>query len=174
MLIRCLEQVNYLNLKKIYLKLKRRLYTIPTAEVPLTNFYRDEIIQPGVLPELFTAQTACFREAGSAGRDTKRLSLHQFDKVEMVRIVQPEDSWNALEEMTQNAEAILEELGLPYRRVILCTGDIGFSASKTYDLEVWLPSYNDYKEISSALTVLISKHVAQISDSNVMLLLNQN
>lgn len=130
---------------------KEGLYTIPTAEVPLTNFYRDEIIQPGVLPELFTAQTACFRsEAGSAGRDTRGLiRLHQFDKVEMVRIVQPEDSWNALEEMTQNAEAILEELGLPYRRVILCTGDIGFSASKTYDLEVWLPSYNDYKEISS-------------------------
>lgn len=130
---------------------KEGLYTIPTAEVPLTNFYRDEIIQPGVLPELFTAQTACFRsEAGSAGRDTRGLiRLHQFDKVEMVRIVQPEDSWDALEEMTQNAEAILEELGLPYRRVILCTGDIGFSASKTYDLEVWLPSYNDYKEISS-------------------------
>ena len=130
---------------------KEGLYTIPTAEVPLTNFYRDEIIQPGVLPEKFTGQTACFRsEAGSAGRDTRGLiRLHQFDKVEMVRIEKPEDSWDALEEMTQNAEAILEELGLPYRRVILCTGDIGFSASKTYDLEVWLPSYNDYKEISS-------------------------
>ena len=104
-----------------------------------------------VLPEKFTGQSACFRsEAGSAGRDTRGLiRLHQFDKVEMVRFEQPEDSWNALEEMTTNAEAILEELGLPYRRVILCTGDIGFSASKTYDLEVWLPSYNDYKEISS-------------------------
>lgn len=130
---------------------KEGLYTIPTAEVPLTNFYRNEIIQPGVLPEKFTGQSACFRsEAGSAGRDTRGLiRLHQFDKVEMGRFEQPEDSWNALEEMTTNAEAILEELGLPYRRVILCTGDIGFSASKTYDLEVWLPSYNDYKEISS-------------------------
>lgn len=130
---------------------KEGLYTIPTAEVPLTNFYRNEIIQPGVLPEKFTGQSACFRsEAGSAGRDTRGLiRLHQFDKVEMVCFEQPEDSWNALEEMTTNAEAILEELGLPYRRVILCTGDIGFSASKTYDLEVWLPSYNDYKEISS-------------------------
>ncbi|MBH9581579.1 serine--tRNA ligase [Staphylococcus felis] len=130
---------------------KEGLYTIPTAEVPLTNYYRDEIIQPGVLPEKFTGQSACFRsEAGSAGRDTRGLiRLHQFDKVEMVRIEKPEDSWNALEEMTGNAEAILEELGLPYRRVILCTGDIGFGASKTYDLEVWLPSYNDYKEISS-------------------------
>ncbi|TKW73690.1 MAG: serine--tRNA ligase [Staphylococcus hominis] len=130
---------------------KEGLYTIPTAEVPLTNFYRNEIIQPGVLPEKFTGQTACFRsEAGSAGRDTRGLiRLHQFDKVEMVRFEKPEDSWDALEDMTQNAEAILEELKLPYRRVILCTGDIGFSASKTYDLEVWLPSYNDYKEISS-------------------------
>ncbi|AKS65949.1 MULTISPECIES: serine--tRNA ligase [Staphylococcus] len=130
---------------------KEGLYTIPTAEVPLTNYYRDEIIQPGVLPEKFTGQSACFRsEAGSAGRDTRGLiRLHQFNKVEMVRIEKPEDSWNALEEMTTNAEAILEALQLPYRRVILCTGDIGFGASKTYDLEVWLPSYNDYKEISS-------------------------
>ncbi|MBF9295837.1 serine--tRNA ligase, partial [Staphylococcus epidermidis] len=114
---------------------KEGLYTIPTAEVPLTNFYRNEIIQPGVLPEKFTGQTACFRsEAGSAGRDTRGLiRLHQFDKVEMVRFEKPEDSWDALEDMTQNAEAILEELKLPYRRVILCTGDIGFSASKTYD-----------------------------------------
>ncbi len=130
---------------------KEALYTIPTAEVPLTNYYRDEIIQPGVLPEKFTGQSACFRsEAGSAGRDTRGLiRLHQFNKVEMVRIEKPEDSWNALEEMTTNAEAILEALQLPYRRVILCTGDIGFGASKTYDLEVWLPSYNDYKEISS-------------------------
>ncbi|MBT2815015.1 serine--tRNA ligase [Staphylococcus coagulans] len=130
---------------------KEGLYTIPTAEVPLTNYYRDEIIQPGVLPEKFTGQSACFRsEAGSAGRDTRGLiRLHQFNKVEMVRIEKPEDSWNALEEMTTNAEAILEALQLPYRRVILSTGDIGFGASKTYDLEVWLPSYNDYKEISS-------------------------
>ncbi|HEC2151435.1 TPA: serine--tRNA ligase [Staphylococcus delphini] len=130
---------------------KEGLYTIPTAEVPLTNYYRDEIVQPGVLPAKFTGQSACFRsEAGSAGRDTRGLiRLHQFNKVEMVRIEKPEDSWDALEEMTSNAEAILEALNLPYRRVILCTGDIGFGASKTYDLEVWLPSYNDYKEISS-------------------------
>ncbi|EIS6270018.1 serine--tRNA ligase [Staphylococcus pseudintermedius] len=130
---------------------KEGLYTIPTAEVPLTNYYRDEIVQPGVLPAKFTGQSACFRsEAGSAGRDTRGLiRLHQFNKVEMVRIEKPEDSWDALEEMTSNAEAILEALNLPYRRVILCTGDIGFGASKTYDLEVWLPSYSDYKEISS-------------------------
>ena len=131
------------------------LYTIPTAEVPLTNYYRNEIIGPDVLPEKFTAQSACYRsEAGSAGRDTRGLiRLHQFDKVEMVRYEKPEDSWDALEEMTLHAEAILEELGLPYRRVILCTGDIGFGASKTYDLEVWLPSYDDYKEISSCSNV---------------------
>ncbi|MDF0179854.1 serine--tRNA ligase [Staphylococcus pseudintermedius] len=130
---------------------KEGLYTIPTAEVPLTNYYRDEIVQPGVLPAKFTGQSACFRsEAGSAGRDTRGLiRLHQFNKVEMVRIEKPEDSWDALEEMTSNAEVILEALNLPYRRVILCTGDIGFGASKTYDLEVWLPSYSDYKEISS-------------------------
>ena len=130
---------------------KEGLYTIPTAEVPLTNYYRNEVIAPDVLPEKFTAQSACYRsEAGSAGRDTRGLiRLHQFDKVEMVRFEKPEDSWQALEDMTAHAEAILEELGLPYRRVTLCTGDIGFGSSKTYDLEVWLPSYSDYKEISS-------------------------
>lgn len=134
---------------------KEGLYTIPTAEVPLTNYYRNEIIDPDVLPAKFTAQSACYRsEAGSAGRDTRGLiRLHQFDKVEMVRVEKPEDSWEALEEMTVHAEAILEELGLPYRRVNLCTGDIGFGASKTYDLEVWLPSYNDYKEISSCSNI---------------------
>ncbi|WP_251943746.1 serine--tRNA ligase [Staphylococcus sp. Marseille-Q5304] len=134
---------------------KEGLYTIPTAEVPLTNYYRNEIIEPDVLPEKFTAQSACYRsEAGSAGRDTRGLiRLHQFDKVEMVRFEKPEDSWDALEEMTTNAEAILEELGLPYRRVILCTGDIGFGSSKTYDLEIWLPSYNEYKEISSCSNI---------------------
>src|SRR5699024_3386933 len=97
----------------------------------------------------------CYRsEAGSAGRDTRGLiRLHQFDKVEMVRFEKPEDSWQALEEMTEHAEAILEELGLPYRRVILCTGDIGFGSSKTYDLEVWLLSYNEYKEISSCSNI---------------------
>lgn len=134
---------------------KEGLYTIPTAEVPLTNYYRNEIIGPDVLPAKFTAQSACYRsEAGSAGRDTRGLiRLHQFDKVEMVRFEKPEDSWQALEEMTEHAEAILEELGLPYRRVILCTGDIGFGSSKTYDLEVWLPSYNEYKEISSCSNI---------------------
>lgn len=134
---------------------KDGLYTIPTAEVPLTNYYRNEIIGPDVLPAKFTAQSACYRsEAGSAGRDTRGLiRLHQFDKVEMVRFEKPEDSWDALEEMTNHAEAILEELVLPYRRVNLCTGDIGFGASKTYDLEVWLPSYNDYKEISSCSNI---------------------
>ncbi|MDG0842030.1 serine--tRNA ligase [Staphylococcus equorum] len=134
---------------------KEGLYTIPTAEVPLTNYYRNEIIAPDVLPAKFTAQSACYRsEAGSAGRDTRGLiRLHQFNKVEMVRFEKPEDSWDALEEMTNHAEAILEELVLPYRRVNLCTGDIGFGASKTYDLEVWLPSYNDYKEISSCSNV---------------------
>lgn len=134
---------------------KEGLYTIPTAEVPLTNYYRNEIIGPDVLPAKFTAQSACYRsEAGSAGRDTRGLiRLHQFDKVEMVRFEKPEDSWDALEEMTNHAEVILEELVLPYRRVNLCTGDIGFGASKTYDLEVWLPSYNDYKEISSCSNI---------------------
>lgn len=134
---------------------KEGLYTIPTAEVPLTNYYRNEIIGPDVLPAKFTAQSACYRsEAGSAGRDTRGLiRLHQFDKVELVRFEKPEDSWDALEEMTNHAEAILEELVLPYRRVNLCTGDIGFGASKTYDLEVWLPSYNDYKEISSCSNI---------------------
>ena len=134
---------------------KEGLYTIPTAEVPLTNYYRNEIIAPDVLPAKFTAQSACYRsEAGSAGRDTRGLiRLHQFDKVEMVRFEKPEDSWDALEEMTNHAEAILEELVLPYRRVNLCTGDIGFGSSKTYDLEVWLPSYNDYKEISSCSNI---------------------
>ena len=134
---------------------KEGLYTIPTAEVPFTNFYRNEILDKEQLPALFTGQTACFRsEAGSAGRDTRGLiRLHQFDKVEMVRYEKPEDSWDAFEELTQNAESILEELELPYRRVNLCTGDIGFGASKTYDLEVWLPSYNEYKEISSCSNV---------------------
>ncbi|PTI46287.1 serine--tRNA ligase [Staphylococcus xylosus] len=134
---------------------KEGLYTIPTAEVPLTNYYRNEIIGPDELPAKFTAQSACYRsEAGSAGRDTRGLiRLHQFDKVEMVRFEKPEDSWQALDEMIEHAEAILEELGLPYRRVILCTGDIGFGSSKTYDLEVWLPSYNEYKEISSCSNI---------------------
>ncbi|MCO4324293.1 serine--tRNA ligase [Mammaliicoccus sciuri] len=130
---------------------KEGLYTIPTAEVPLTNFYRDEVLQDEQFPIKFTGQSACFRsEAGSAGRDTRGLiRLHQFNKVEMVRFERPEDSFKALEELTQHAENILQALELPYRTVNLCTGDIGFGSSKTYDIEVWLPSYNDYKEISS-------------------------
>ncbi|WP_271400323.1 serine--tRNA ligase [Salinicoccus roseus] len=127
------------------------MYTIPTSEVTLTNFYKDETLEDAQLPVKFTAQTACFRsEAGSAGRDTRGLiRLHQFNKVEMVRVERPEDSWEALEEMTTHAENILNLLDIPHRTVLLCTGDIGFGSSKTYDVEVWLPSYADYKEISS-------------------------
>ncbi|KIH69733.1 serine--tRNA ligase [Salinicoccus roseus] len=127
------------------------MYTIPTSEVTLTNFYKDETLEDAQLPVKFTAQTACFRsEAGSAGRDTRGLiRLHQFNKVEMVRVERPEDSWEALEEMTTHAENILNLLEIPHRTVLLCTGDIGFGSSKTYDVEVWLPSYADYKEISS-------------------------
>ncbi|WP_271402466.1 serine--tRNA ligase [Salinicoccus roseus] len=127
------------------------MYTIPTSEVTLTNFYKDETLEDAQLPVKFTAQTACFRsEAGSAGRDTRGLiRLHQFNKVEMVRVERPEDSWEALEEMTTHAENILNLLEIPHRTVLLCTGDIGFGSSKTYDVEVWLPSYDDYKEISS-------------------------
>lgn len=127
------------------------MYTIPTSEVTLTNFHREETLEGDALPKKFTAQTACFRsEAGSAGRDTRGLiRLHQFNKVEMVRLERPEDSWAALEEMTNHAENILNLLEIPHRTVLLCTGDIGFGSAKTYDVEVWLPSYNDYKEISS-------------------------
>ncbi len=126
-------------------------YLIPTAEVPVTNMVRNEIIEAQDLPKKWVAQTPCFRsEAGSYGRDTRGLiRQHQFEKVEMVRIVRPEDSYAALEELTQNAETILQNLELPYRLVTLCTGDLGFSAAKTYDLEVWLPAQNTYREISS-------------------------
>jgi seryl-tRNA synthetase len=128
-----------------------KYYLIPTAEVPLTNLYRDEIIDEALLPMYFTAGTPCFRsEAGSAGRDTKGLiRVHQFDKVEMVKIVSPESSFDELEKMVANAEAILRRLELPYRVVLLCAGDMGFNSAKTYDLEVWLPSQNKYREISS-------------------------
>ncbi|HCY15908.1 MAG: serine--tRNA ligase [Curvibacter sp. GWA2_64_110] len=127
------------------------LYLIPTSEVPLTNFVRDEIVAEAELPLKFTAHTPCFRsEAGSYGRDTRgMIRQHQFDKVEMVQIVHPEKSYDALEEMTRHAEAILQKLGLPYRVMSLCTGDMGFGAAKTYDLEVWLPAQNTYREISS-------------------------
>jgi len=127
------------------------LYLIPTSEVPLTNFVRDVILAEDELPVRLTAHTPCFRsEAGSAGRDTRGLiRQHQFDKVEMVQIVHPEKSYEALEQMTTHAEAVLQKLGLPYRVVLLCTGDMGFGASKTYDLEVWVPAQNTYREISS-------------------------
>ena len=126
-------------------------YLIPTGEVPLTNFVRDEILAESDLPMKLTAHTPCFRsEAGSAGRDTRGLiRQHQFDKVEMVQIVHPEKSYEALEEMTGHAEAILQKLGLPYRVMSLCTGDMGFGASKTYDLEVWIPAQATFREISS-------------------------
>ena len=127
------------------------LYLIPTAEVMLTNLHRDEILDASQLPLWYTAFTPCFREeAGSAGRDTRGIiRVHQFDKVEMVKFAKPEDSMNQLESMVAEAEAVLQALGLPYHVVTLCTGDIGFSATKCYDIEVWLPSYNAYKEISS-------------------------
>lgn len=124
---------------------------IPTAEVPLTNYYANEIVDGEKLPVYFTALSPSFRsEAGSAGRDTRGLiRLHQFNKVEMVKFSQPDQSYDELEKMTENAEAILERLGLPYRRIVLCTGDMGFSAAKTYDLEVWIPGQDTYREISS-------------------------
>ena len=127
------------------------LYLIPTSEVTLTNVVRDEILAESDLPMKLTAHTPCFRsEAGSAGRDTRGLiRQHQFDKVEMVQIVHPEKSYEALEEMTGHAEAILQKLGLPYRVMLLCTGDMGFGATKTYDLEVWVPAQGTYREISS-------------------------
>jgi seryl-tRNA synthetase len=127
------------------------LYLIPTAEVPLTNIVRDEIVAADALPIKMTAHSPCFRsEAGSYGRDTRgMIRQHQFDKVEMVQIVHPEQSYEALEQMVGHAEAILKKLDLPYRVITLCTGDMGFGAAKTYDLEVWLPAQNAYREISS-------------------------
>ncbi|MEY4592883.1 MAG: hypothetical protein RIR18_1778 [Pseudomonadota bacterium] len=127
------------------------LYLIPTAEVPVTNLVRDEILASESLPLKLVCHTPCFRsEAGSAGRDTRgMIRQHQFDKVELVQIVLPEKSQEAHEELTRHAEVILEKLELPYRKVALCTGDMGFSAAKTYDLEVWLPAQNTYREISS-------------------------
>ena len=126
-------------------------YLIPTAEVPVTNIVRDTITPAEQLPLKWVCHTPCFRsEAGSGGRDVRGLiRQHQFDKVELVRIEQPENSAQAHEELTRHAESILEQLGLPYRRIVLCTGDMGFSAQKTYDLEVWLPAQNTYREISS-------------------------
>jgi seryl-tRNA synthetase len=130
---------------------QKEYYLIPTAEVPVTNIYRNEVLDEKNLPMYMTAYTPCFRaEAGSAGRDTRGLIRnHQFDKVEMVMYSKPEDSYKQLEILTNFAEEILKGLGLPYRVVELCTGDVGFSSAKTYDLEVWMPSYNRYVEISS-------------------------
>ncbi|MBU3568491.1 serine--tRNA ligase [Polynucleobacter alcilacus] len=126
-------------------------YLIPTAEVPVTNLVRDEIVNADTLPLKFVAHTPCFRsEAGSYGRDVRgMIRQHQFDKVELVQITKPEDSMQALEELTGHAERILELLELPYRKVLLCTGDMGFGSTKTYDLEVWIPSQSAYREISS-------------------------
>ncbi|MGB2281017.1 MAG: serine--tRNA ligase, partial [Pseudomonadales bacterium] len=130
---------------------QRDFYLIPTAEVPVTNMVRDEILDAASLPVRYTCHSPCFRsEAGSHGRDTRGLiRQHQFEKVELVQIVEPEQSEAALEELTGHAEAILQALNLPYRKVILCGGDLGFSATKTYDLEVWLPGQDKYREISS-------------------------
>ncbi|MBR6801556.1 MAG: serine--tRNA ligase [Eubacteriaceae bacterium] len=126
-------------------------FLIPTAEVPVTNIHRDEILSVDDLPKYFTAYTPCFRaEAGSAGRDTRGLIRnHQFDKVELVKLANPENSYDELESLTNDAEAILQALKIPYRVIELCTGDIGFSSAKTYDIEVWMPSYGRYVEISS-------------------------
>ncbi|QDR82856.1 serine--tRNA ligase [Sporomusa termitida] len=126
-------------------------YLIPTAEVPITNLHRQEILDAKDLPLYYTAYSACFRaEAGAAGRDTRGLiRQHQFNKVEMVKFSLPEESYNELEKLTLNAEKVLQLLGLPHRTMLLCSGDMGFSSAKTYDLEVWLPSFNTYREISS-------------------------
>jgi seryl-tRNA synthetase len=129
----------------------RALYLIPTAEVPVTNIVRDSILKESDLPVKFVAHTPCFRsEAGSYGKDTRGLiRQHQFEKVELVQISKPSESYKILEELTSDAEGILQMLELPYRKVVLCTGDLGFSSAKTYDLEVWLPGQNAYREISS-------------------------
>jgi seryl-tRNA synthetase len=127
------------------------LYLVPTAEVPLTNMHREEILDGRTLPILYTAYTPCFRsEAGSYGQDVRGLiRQHQFDKVELVKLTRPEDSYDELEKLTANAEEVLKRLELPFRTVLLCSGDIGFAAAKTYDIEVWLPSQQTYREISS-------------------------
>ncbi|EPJ46906.1 MAG: seryl-tRNA synthetase [Osedax symbiont Rs1] len=135
---------------------ERDYYLIPTAEVPVTNMVRDQIVDETQLPIKFTAHTPCFRsEAGASGKDTRGLiRQHQFEKVEMIQVVKPEDSWQALEDMTQHAENILQKLELPYRVINLCGGDLGFAAAKTYDIEVWLPAQNKYREISSCSNTL--------------------
>ena len=137
-------------------KLSNDQYLIPTAEVPLTNLFRDQIVSEDILPIKLTAHTPCFRsEAGSYGKDTNGLiRLHQFDKVEIVQIVKPQDSEKALEEITSHAKSILQKLELPFKVVQLCSGDVGFSASKTFDIEVWMPSQEKYREISSCSNFL--------------------
>ena len=132
------------------------MYLIPTAEVPVTNYHRDEILNVAELPIKYTAYSGCFRaEAGAAGRDTRGLiRMHQFNKVELVKFTKPEESWAELEKLTLDAEEVLQLLGLPYRVVRLCTGDLGFSSATTYDLEVWLPAANCYREISSCSNFL--------------------
>jgi seryl-tRNA synthetase len=126
-------------------------FLIPTAEVPVTNIHQDEVLEEGILPLYYTAYTACFRkEAGSYGKDVRGLiRQHQFNKVELVKVTRPEDSYDELEKLTSNAEEVLKRLKLPYRVITLCTGDLGFSAAKTYDIEVWLPGQDGFKEISS-------------------------
>lgn len=133
------------------IKGEQRWFLIPTAEVPVTNTARGEILEADTLPRRYVAHTPCFRaEAGSAGKDTRgMIRQHQFEKVELVQMVRPQDSFAALEELTGHAEKVLQALGLPYRVMALCAGDVGFAAAKTYDLEVWLPSQNRYREISS-------------------------
>lgn len=133
------------------IKGEQNYYLIPTAEVPVTNLVRDEILEANTVPRKYVCHTPCFRsEAGSYGKDTRgMIRQHQFEKVELVQIVRPEDSYAALEQLTSHAEQVLQRLGLPYRTVTLCTGDMGFGAAKTYDIEVWLPAQNRYREISS-------------------------
>src|SRR5262249_16847208 len=129
----------------------RQLYLIPTAEVPLTALHGAEILGTETLPRKYTAFTPCYRrEAGTYGQDTKgMIRQHQFDKVELVKLTTPESSYDELERMVEDAEAVLQRLGLPYRVVLLCTGDMGFASAKTYDIEVWLPGQGRYREISS-------------------------
>jgi seryl-tRNA synthetase len=133
------------------IKGEQNLYLIPTAEVPVTNLARDTILDAGTLPRKYVCHTPCFRsEAGSYGKDTRgMIRQHQFEKVELVQLVRPQDSYQALDELTGHAEAVLQRLELPYRVMALCAGDMGFSAAKTYDLEVWLPGQQRYREISS-------------------------
>lgn len=135
---------------------ERDFYMVPTAEVPTTNYHREEILDASHLPEYYCSYTACFRaEAGSAGRDTRGLiRQHQFNKVELIKFAKPEDSWNELEGMLADAEDVLKVLELPYRVVTLCTGDMGFTSAKTYDIEVWMPAQNCYREISSCSNCL--------------------